>query len=44
VCVCGTICVCVCGTIRPMFKTSNNEAVQDMAVVPTPLCGSENLC
>ena len=37
------VCACVRGTIRLMFKTSNNEAVQDMAVIPALLYGCANL-
>jgi hypothetical protein len=34
---------CVRGTIRRMFKTGNNVAVKDAAVVPAVLYGCENL-
>jgi len=43
------VCVRTCvrayvhGTIRLMFKTSNNEAVQEMAAVETLLYGCEIL-
>jgi len=39
------VCVraCVRGTIRCMFKTSNSEAVQEMAVAAALLYGCQNL-
>ena len=35
---------CLRGTIRRVIKRSDNEEVQDTAVVPALLYGCENLC